>query len=1028
VGVRDSLGAINGIGHAAVICDPDFRAALAGRGFTLEAASGEIVELAGFVGPFSARAAQIGRNVDRIEATWRSAHPGAEPGARLRRSWDARAWAQDRPDKVVPKDGAELARAWVQELAGLGYHDPSLARIPATAGQPVRVGTLDRDAAARDVLTRLGARRSGWNAADVRGQVERLIASSGITCGAPARLELAEDLTARALAGCVPLLGRRALPEHIRALTSQQVLDVEADLSARFIDRAAAPDRPLPARGHPRAHPGAHLGEGLAGAGLGWDGLDGGQRQVVAAMAAGEHRLLIIEGAAGAGKTTTLAATRTALERQGRRLVVVTPTLKAATIAAQQVGAPAFSAAWLAHQHGYRWNTDGKWTRLRVGAPDPLTGHTYTGPAPGAVLMAGDLLLVDEAGMLDQDSARALMVIADTAHARVALVGDRRQLPAVGRGGVLDLAARWVNPDACLTLEAVHRFADPAYAQLSLSMRTGAPQSPGVVFDALLARGQVRIYPTPAARTQALSAIAAAANATRATRWNGHGGGVLLVADTREQVAELNGSIRERLVAGGQVDDTRVVTTWAGERIGVGDQVATRRNDRDVDVANRDTWTVTGLRTDGAAVVAGSRGERVLPTAYVRDHVELAYASTVYGAQGATTDAAHLVVGEHTGAAAAYVAMTRGADHNTAHLVADTPQAARDQWIEVFSRDRADLGPAHAARLAAQEAAEYATHRPLGAALSDLWDAWTQERGLVEQLSAASRECDQLAQVVPRRAQHDAQVAAEREIYEQARGHATQAREHADQLEAVVGAGTFLLAGRLRQEWDTSRPAARAAAQTIAAGTGRIGQHRGAVRRASQHVQAWAQQWRPIVAFLPTGIDELGVPAAGHDDPSLGQAITAYARTLAEDAHPDHAPAQAAAHAARQTAERALDAYDKTCTQYPAELADHGNLAYLPDPGERLAETKLDVAELTDQLRAAHGQVRAALAEPAIRSLPQECIENERERWATDRQAMAQEERRASDGRDVAPSPTSGSQHERSAANYLPKPSRGISR
>jgi exodeoxyribonuclease V alpha subunit len=1023
VGVRDSLGAINGIGHAAVICDPDFRAALAGRGFTMEAASGEIVELAGFVGPFSARAAQIARNVDRFEATWRLAHPGAEPGPRLRRSWDARAWAQDRPDKVVPKDGADFARRWVQELVGLGYHDPGLARIPAAAGQPVRVGTLDRDGAARDVLARLGARRSGWNAADVRGQVEQVIAGSGMICGAPARLELAEDLTARALGGCVPLLGRRGLPEHIRALTSQQVLDVEADLSARFIARAADSGRTLAGS----VPAGAHAGGGLAGAVLGWDGLDAGQRQVVSVMA-GNHRLLVIEGAAGAGKTTTLAATRTALDRRGRRLVVVTPTLKAATIAAQQVGAPAFSAAWLAHQHGYRWNTDGQWTRLRVGDPDPLTGHTYPGPAPAAMLRAGDLLLVDEAGMLDQDSARALMVIADTAHARVALVGDRHQLPAVGRGGVLDLAARWADPEACLTLEAVHRFGDPAYAQLSLSMRTGAPQIPGVVFDALLARGQVRIYPTPAERTQALAAIAAAATATRATGGSRYGGGVLLVADTREQVAELNGHIRERLVAGGHVDDTRVVTTWAGERIGVGDQIATRRNDRDADVANRDTWTVTGLRTDGGAVVAGSRGQRVLPGAYVRDHVELAYASTVYGAQGSTTGAAHLLVGEHTGAAGAYVAMTRGRDHNTAHLVAGTLKAARNQWIEVFSRDRADLGPAHAARLAAQEAAQYATHRRLGAALSDLRDAWTQEHTLAQHLTAARHERDQLAEVVPLRAQHDAQVAAGRAIYEQARGHATQVREHADRLEAVVGADTFQLAGRLRQEWDTGRPAARAAAQTIHAGTGRIGQRRGAVRRASDHLQAWAQAWRPIVASLPTDADQLAVLAAGHDDPSLGQAITAYARTLAEDAHPDHAPAQAAAHAARQTTAQALDAYNQARTSYPAELADHGNLAWLPDPADHLAEAKLDVAELTDQLRATQGRVRAALAEPAIRSLPQERIQTERQRWATEPQEQLQEEPAASAGADVAPSPTSGRQHERSAAPYAPKPSRGIGR
>jgi hypothetical protein len=42
--------------------------------------------------------------------------------------------------------------------------------------------------------------------------------------------------------------------------------------------------------------------------------------------------------------------------------------------------------------------------------------------------------------------------------ARLALVGDRHQLPAVGRGGVLDLAYRWVHPDARVDLDAVHRF------------------------------------------------------------------------------------------------------------------------------------------------------------------------------------------------------------------------------------------------------------------------------------------------------------------------------------------------------------------------------------------------------------------------------------------------------------------------------------------------------------------------------------------------------------------------------------------
>lgn len=106
----------------------------------------------------------------------------------------------------------------------------------------------------------------------------------------------------------------------------------------------------------------------------------------------------------------------------------------------------------------------------------------------------------------------------------------------------------------------------------------------------------------------------------------------------------------------------------------------------------------------------------MLPTDYVSDHVELAYAATVYGVQGATVGAAHLLLGESNGAAAAYVGMTRGRAANTAHLIAADADQAREQWIAAFGRDRADLGPRHAAGLAAREADRYApTRRPIPA-------------------------------------------------------------------------------------------------------------------------------------------------------------------------------------------------------------------------------------------------------------------------------------------------------------------------
>jgi hypothetical protein len=138
------------------------------------------------------------------------------------------------------------------------------------------------------------------------------------------------------------------------------------------------------------------------------------------------------------------------------------------------------------------------------------------------------------------------------------------------------------------------------------------------------------------------------------------------------------------------------MVTARGERIGLGDRVATRRNDPDLGVANRQTWTVAGIGEDGSLIVHGRGRDRELPAEYATRFVELAYATTVHGAQGETVDRAQVAIGDTTSAAAAYVAMTRGRDGNVAHLVAETVEDARQQWIAVFSRDRADLGPAHA--------------------------------------------------------------------------------------------------------------------------------------------------------------------------------------------------------------------------------------------------------------------------------------------------------------------------------------------
>jgi exodeoxyribonuclease V alpha subunit len=969
IALRDSIGAINGIGHAAVMCDPDFRTALAAHGYTL-AEDGEVEELAEYVGPFSRRAVQIGANIDRYEADWRHEHPGCAPGPAQWRAWDARAWSDARPDKVAPEPGGQLHDRWLAELAALGYRERD---------RPIRLapdlpGRLDRDAAAGEVLDRLGATRSAWNPAVVRGEVEQLLARHGFVIDPVVRIELAEDLTARALRRCVPLL-EKATPDHVRGLTSRHVLDTEADLVARLAARGVEPIHGL--------DPGLTVTANE-------QHLDHGQAAALAALSS-TAALMVVEGAAGAGKTTLLAAAREQLDRQGRRLLVVTPTLKAAKAAAEEVGIRAGSAAWLAYQHGWRWDAAGRWSRLAAGEVDPVTGRVYRGPAEDARLRASDVLLVDEAGMLDQDTARALLAIADQHGARVALLGDRHQLPAVGRGGVLDLAHRWADPVARVDLDVVHRFVlavdgttvpDEQYAALSLAMRTG--EDPAVVFDKLHARGQIQLHTTEPDRHRAIAnEVAAAYRASRS---------VVVVVDTREQAATLNATIRDRCVAAALVDDIHATSTGTGQRIGAGDLIATRRNDRHLNVANRDSWTVTRVHRDGSvSVYNADLGQRLLPTEYVRAHVELAYATTAHGAQGATAAAAHVVLDDHSTAASAYVGMTRGRECNVVHVIADDVHDAREQWVTAFSRNRADLGPAAARAAAAHAAAGYApAARPDGPArlaplLDELRRAWSEQLAAHSNLQQLQQQLEQVTAQAAWEARYQrilGPLEAERDA---ARVVAQRADQSAAGCAAVLTARAEQHAAALRQAWDAQLVDADRSACTLDAGPGRLRVHRGRIRDAQQHLATWTAARAPVFADTDVDRHQLSVrPLAFPSNvPLIGEALYLHAQRLAAGDLPDHA---ARLDAARHARER----YDSAATAYHQARRELEQVAHRPvyDTGAVVL-----IPELTNNLDAARRHVLAAdqrvdrlSSDPAITSRPDPhtLLDSTRAAWHAD--------------------------------------------
>jgi exodeoxyribonuclease V alpha subunit len=136
-------------------------------------------------------------------------------------------------------------------------------------------------------------------------------------------------------------------------------------------------------------------------------------QQQAAVRAALTHKISILTGGPGTGKTTTLRAVIRALESNGARYALASPTGRAAKRLSEATGRPA------------------------------QTIHRLLGYTPEEGFMRGehepldvDMLIIDEASMLDQILIYNVMK-ALPPEAHLLLVGDVDQLPSVGAGDVL---------------------------------------------------------------------------------------------------------------------------------------------------------------------------------------------------------------------------------------------------------------------------------------------------------------------------------------------------------------------------------------------------------------------------------------------------------------------------------------------------------------------------------------------------------------------------------------------------------------
>jgi ATP-dependent exoDNAse (exonuclease V) alpha subunit len=375
-----------------------------------------------------------------------------------------------------------------------------------------------------------------------------------------------------------------------------------------------------------------------------------------AAAVAGDAQLVLVVGPAGTGKTTMVASAVAQLRAQGRPVLGLAPSGKAADVLAHEAGCRAITLA-----------------SLLVRADDerhlPERGTT---------------LILDEAGMASTEDLDRLTKLAWEHQWRLACVGDPFQLPSVARGGMF---AHWCDTLPAYRLEAIRRFAEPWEAEASRQLRAGDPRA-------------IRAYVTHKRLKALLSALVADRVARRHGIATAHGASVAITTASAAQARAINDAIQRLARRRGPALRLR-----DGSQVFAGDQIATRQNDhrllssRGERVRNRQSWTVEEVRPDGSlTVVDPERGRVVLPTGYVARHVELGWAVTAYGNQGVTADIGMCVVEPSMNRAALYVGMTRGREHNEAVVLDDTGKADPAEVLEAVLARPLPGETAHAVR------------------------------------------------------------------------------------------------------------------------------------------------------------------------------------------------------------------------------------------------------------------------------------------------------------------------------------------
>jgi conjugative relaxase-like TrwC/TraI family protein len=365
------------------------------------------------------------------------------------------------------------------------------------------------------------------------------------------------------------------------------------------------------------------------------------EQQAAIVLGCSDRQLVVIEGQAGSGKSTTLAAIARAHQADERQIVVTS------------------TAALAARRLALELQTAG------VSAP------AYSTQALHAALTSGRLELSERTAVIHDEAALAstreqqhLFAAVHRAGARLIEIGDAHQSQAVGAAGLWPHLEHAASANAA-QVELTHnvRARDPADQR---DQRMFREEQPEAALRGYQARGLVKLA---AEQSYAEDAALEAAHADRRA-----GKRALVISQTsNEHLDELNARAQAIRIDDGELGKHGVPVAGRPYELHAGDQVQIRRTINHPHVGRLSNGTIGQVldvdptRDLIAVRLADGRDAQLDRDQLDRADLRLAYVQHPFPAQGQTSDTAHLIVTENATQEGSYVALTRGREHTTIH-------------------------------------------------------------------------------------------------------------------------------------------------------------------------------------------------------------------------------------------------------------------------------------------------------------------------------------------------------------------------